>query len=180
MAYKGGIKIFLLLIIFLIIGASAVMFGYDYQGENVKEYARNTAEEVMEQGGQNVVEKGKEMVGETLKEVGEKMLYEKLEDPGFFGEYSTDVVDASDQVILFFTAPWCPSCVEAQKNIEENKEYIPTNIAILLVDFDQNIGIREKYGVEKQHTFILLDHEKNEVKRWTNSTQLQNILTYSK
>lgn len=180
MMYKGGIKIFLLLIICLIIGVSAVMFGYDYQGEDIKDHAQNAAEEVMETGGKNVVDKGKEVMGETLKDVGEKMLYEKLENPGFFGEYNTDKLAQSDYVILFFTAPWCPSCLEAQNNIEENKAYIPADTTILLVDFDQNLGVREKYDVTKQHTFVLLDREQNEVKRWTNSTQLKDILINSK
>lgn len=194
MMHKGGAKIFLLLIIILVVGFSAVIFSYDGNINDVKEYAQNTAQEAIESGGQKVVEtvvdSGKEKVGEALKETGENMLqekekevpkkeeknvlYEKSENPGFYGKYSSD--QFSTYTVLFFTAEWCPSCTEAEENIEKRKEYIPEDTAILLIDFDKNTDLREKYNVQRQHTFISVDQDGKELKRWTNSTELKDIL----
>ncbi|XLQ19950.1 MAG: thioredoxin family protein [Candidatus Moraniibacteriota bacterium] len=177
--YKGGSKIFVVLLIILIIGISAIMFGYG--GNNVQEIkseAGQKAGEIMEEHGDIVIEKvvdsGKEKVGEALKEVGEKIL-EENNAPGYYGNYGDDGVSEYENVVVFFTADWCPSCVEAEKNIESEKNDIPTDVAIVKVDFDDD-DLKQNYGVSKQHTFVLINEVGEENKKWVGSKTLAEII----
>lgn len=78
------------------------------------------------------------------------------ETAGVYIDYSVSSVEsalASDKkVVLFFYAPWCPSCKFADTNL--SKEKIPPNIVIFKTDYDSNIELRKKYGVTYQHTFV--------------------------
>jgi thiol-disulfide isomerase/thioredoxin len=179
--YRGGIKIILLLIItiILIIG-SAIIFGYGgQQVQDAKEDVQNKAQEVIEEKSAEVVtdviEGGQEAIGKTLKETGEKMLEETIE-PGFYGFYGDDRADNYARTILFFTADWCPSCISVDEEIQKDKKQIPTDVAIVKIDFDDDEGLREKYSVDKQHTFVLIDIEGKEIKRWQNSKTLSEII----
>lgn len=184
--YKGGVKIYILLfIITILIIGSAMMFGYGGDAvQSAKEDTQNKAQDALNQKGEEVMGKviggSQEIIGQKLKETGEKMLEEEYTavkgDPGFYGDYGE--VDAThfERVILFFTAPWCPSCTDAQNNIEINQKEIPANVAVVRVDFDHNNELREKYNVNKQHTFVLIDKSGEEISRWDNSKTLSEII----
>jgi thiol-disulfide isomerase/thioredoxin len=179
--YKGGIKIILLLTITIIlIVGSAIFFGYGgQQVQDAKDGVQDKAQEVIEEKSAevvtNAIESGQEVIGKTLKETGEKML-EKTSEPGFYGFYGDDGVDDYAQTILFFTADWCPSCVNVDEEIQKDKKQIPTDVAIVKVDFDDDEGLRETYNVDKQHTFILIGVDGKEIKRWQNSKTLNEII----
>jgi len=177
---KGVSKIFLLIIIFVIIVISAIIFGYDNNGvREMQSDIQTKAQDVISEGSEVVVEKvideSKEVVGKKLKKTGENMLGEKIE-PGVYGEYGDEDVEGFENKILFFTAPWCPSCTEVHENIIEEQKEIPADVAIIRVDFDNDVQLREKYGVDKQHTFILIDENGEEISRWNNSKTLKEII----
>ena len=182
--HKGGIKIFFMfLIMIIVIVVSASIFTMDYHGDDITGQAHDFAGRVIEENSEKVTEKiaetGKEKIGEALKDVGEKILYEEYDDSGYFGVYDQDLFDQYEKNVLFFTAEWCPSCTALESVIEEKKNYIPPYTSIMLVDFD-NQSMREEYEVVKQHTFILLDEENNEIKRWTNSDTLEDVIYNTK
>lgn len=181
--YKGGVKLLFLMLILVVVGLSATLFGFSENVDEARDYVKNAAEDVVDQSGQKVVEtvveSGKEKIGEALVNTGEKILYEKFDSPGYFGSYDPAIMDKYQYIILFFTADWCPSCREAENAIEEKKSYISPHIAIMRVDFEDDM-MREQYAVEKQHTFVLLDTEKNEIKRWTNSKNLEDLIYNTK
>jgi len=177
--FDGGSKIFVIIVIVLILGISAIMFGYG--GDSVQEIKNETgqrANDMIEEHGADVVEKvvdsTKEKVGETLKEVGEKILEEESES-GYYGNYGDDMSKYKN-VVLFFTVPWCPSCTEAEKNIESEMADIPQNTAIVKVDFDTMEELKQRYAVNKQHTLVLVDEDGKEIKKWTGSETLSEII----
>jgi len=177
--FRGGSKIFVTVAIVFILGTSAIMFGYG--GDNVQEIKNETgqrASNMIEEHGasivENVVDSTKEKVGETLKEVGEKILEEESEW-GYYGNYGDDV-NEYEKVVLFFTAAWCPSCTDAEKNIESERRDIPRDIAIIKVDFDAMEELKQQYVVSKQHTFVLVDVDGKEIKKWIGSKTLSEII----
>ena len=180
MVYKGGVKIFLLLLIVIIIGLSSVMFSFD--DHNIAGNVQNKAQEALRDGSGKVIDKvaeeGRVAVGEKLKETGEKMMTGENNDPGVYQKYDEAVITQYEKNILFFTASWCPSCVEADKNLLAQKNMIPSKMAIHDVDYDTAVQLREKYNIDKQHTFVQIDQSGNEITRWTNSTTVEDIVSH--
>ena len=86
-------------------------------------------------------------------------------------DYSEAAVNASlaseNHTVLFFHAPWCPTCKAAEKDFLANPDTLRENkINIIKTDFDTQLNLRKKYSVALQHTFILLDEDKNAIKKW--------------
>jgi len=88
---------------------------------------------------------------------------------------STAVVQAKGDIVLFFYANWCPTCIKVNKNIEENLKKIPKNLTILRVNFDDATELRETYGVTEQHTFIQVDNTGKLIKKWRWESLLSDI-----
>lgn len=82
---------------------------------------------------------------------------------------------ANADVVLFFNANWCSTCKIARDNIESNLESIPSNLAIVVVDFDNETDLRKKYGVTIQHTFVQIDKDGNLLAKWAGSTTAEEI-----
>ena len=89
-------------------------------------------------------------------------------------ENSKDRFVDSD-VVLFFNANWCSTCKIARDNIEGNLDSIPSNLAIVVVDFDKETDLRKKYGVTIQHTFVQIDKDGNELTKWSGSVTAEEI-----
>lgn len=101
------------------------------------------------------------------------------EEPGSylaFKEYEASKERFADaDVVLFFNANWCSTCKIARDNIESNLESIPSNLAIVVVDFDNETDLRKKYGVTIQHTFVQIDKDGNLLAKWAGSTTAEEI-----
>ncbi|MBP9761351.1 MAG: thioredoxin family protein [Candidatus Magasanikbacteria bacterium] len=82
-----------------------------------------------------------------------------------------------NNVILFFHAPWCPTCIAAHKDIQANNTRIPNGVVILQTDYDTYTELKKKYGVTYQHTFVHVDAQGNLIKKWSGGNTLQSILT---
>ena len=82
---------------------------------------------------------------------------------------------ASTDVVLFFNAAWCSTCKEARGNIEADLAGIPSNLTIVVVDFDTATDLRQKYGVTVQHTFVQIDAEGTELAKWSGSVTADQI-----
>lgn len=72
------------------------------------------------------------------------------------------------QVVLFFNAKWCPDCQRANKNFQSQP--IPDGLTILSVDYDKYTDLKKKYGVTYQHTFVQVDANGNQIKKWSASS----------
>ncbi len=98
---------------------------------------------------------------------------------GIFADYSPDLVSeasAEDKVVLFFHAQWCSVCKRIESDINANLDSIPADTRILLVDFDDETELKQKYGVRQQYTMVQVDNKGNEIDSWNNSFSLDDIL----
>jgi len=84
-------------------------------------------------------------------------------------------VYVDDDVVLFFTAPWCSSCKETRENIEGDLDGIPAGLVIVTVDYDSEDELRQAHGVTVQHTFVQIDRDGATVKKWTGSLTAEAI-----
>lgn len=85
-------------------------------------------------------------------------------------DYSPEVLSqslASDgQTLLFFHAGWCPTCRSAENEILDNPEELPADLSIIKIDYDSEDELKEQYDIATQHTFILVNSDGSEAKRW--------------
>lgn len=82
---------------------------------------------------------------------------------------------APTDVVLFFNAEWCSTCKVARDNIESDLAGIPSDLTIVVVDFDTANDLRQQYGVTVQHTFVQVDSDGNELAKWSGSVTADEI-----
>lgn len=94
-----------------------------------------------------------------------------------YATYASSLDQFTDtDVVLFFNAEWCSTCQQARGNFEASLSEIPENLAIVVVDFDDSIELRKKYGVTVQHTFVQIDGSGNAVGKWSGSVTVAEIV----
>lgn len=83
-------------------------------------------------------------------------------EPGKYIDYTeANLANASGQRVLFFHASWCGQCRQLDEDIKKGS--IPEGLTILKVDYDTNQGLRQKYGVTLQTTFVKIDAQGNRI-----------------
>ncbi len=94
---------------------------------------------------------------------------------GSYTDYDTAKLANAEKgkVILFFHAPWCPTCKEADKNF--NASATPDGITLLKTDYDSSNDLKKKYGITYQHTFVQVDKDGNLIKKWSGSTSYDQL-----
>jgi len=99
--------------------------------------------------------------------------------PGLYTAYSQALLqNASDgSVVLFFHAPWCPTCKLLNDNLEENQNSISSDLTILKTDYDSETDLKKKYGVTYQHTLVQVDASGNLIKKWLGSNTLEDVVS---
>lgn len=86
-----------------------------------------------------------------------------------YAAYSEDPTAYADSdVVLFFYASWCPDCQETEASLDADG--VPEGLTVVQVDFDSETELRQEYGVTVQHTFVHVDDEGAELKKWTGAT----------
>jgi thiol-disulfide isomerase/thioredoxin len=85
---------------------------------------------------------------------------------------------AHGKVVLFFRASWCPTCRGLDANIRANISSIPSGVAILDVDYDKAISLRQTYGVTYQHTLVQVNADGKQISKWSNSPTLAELITH--
>ena len=84
---------------------------------------------------------------------------------GTYADYSAEAVaNADGRVWLFFHAPWCPQCVDLERNIQAGG--VPEGLTILKVDYDTATDLRQRYGVTLQTTIVEIDGAGSEVDKF--------------
>ncbi len=85
-----------------------------------------------------------------------------------WADYDADrAAYADSDVVLFFHAPWCPSCRTTEESIDADG--VPDGLTLVKVDFDSATELRQKYGVTYQHTYVQVDPDGTALKKWTGS-----------
>jgi thioredoxin 1 len=80
----------------------------------------------------------------------------------------------SDEVVLHFTAPWCPTCQATNESLQETG--VPAGLTVVKVDYDTSQDLKQEYGVTTQHTFVQIDDQGEELTKFTGSITAEDIL----
>lgn len=98
---------------------------------------------------------------------------------GSYESYSTEKLAraATGDVVLFFRAPWCPTCRALDADIKAHLGDIPAGVTILDVDYDSSTALKQKYGVTYQHTLVQVDASGTQINKWTGSPNLAALLS---
>lgn len=116
--------------------------------------------------------------GEAM-EAKDSMAMDGHDGPGLYTEYDPSLLANADMgpVVLFFKAPWCPTCNALDKNISSNADSIPYGTTILQVDYDSSSALKKQYDVRTQHTMVQVDSSGAELNKWTGSLTLDQVLS---
>lgn len=136
--------------------------------------ANTTNGAVDEVGGDAMIDKGDKMTGDTITKGDSAMM-----KSGTYETYSMSKIamaSATHDVVLFFRASWCPTCVALDKDIKANLKAIPESLTILDVNYDNSSELKKKYGVTYQHTFVQVDAQGNLIKKWSGSPTLASLV----
>ena len=74
--------------------------------------------------------------------------------------------DAGD-VVLFFSASWCPPCRATVENLDADGT--PAGLTVVRVDYDNSSELKKEYGVTYQHTFVQVDESGAQLTKFTGS-----------
>ena len=113
--------------------------------------------------------------GEMMGKEGETTMMKV----GSYETYSPEKIamaSSSHNVVLFFHASWCPTCIALDKDIKEHLKDIPSNLTILDVDYDNSSSLKQKYGVTVQHTLVEVDAKGNLINKWLGSPTLSALV----
>lgn len=79
-------------------------------------------------------------------------------------------------VVLFFHASWCPACKKVDSDIKNNLKDLPSDLSLLMVDYDSSTELKKKYGVTYQHTFVQVDAQGALLKKWSGGSTLESVV----
>lgn len=96
---------------------------------------------------------------------------------GTYVDYATYKADpkkyAAATTVLFFHASWCPACKAADTSL--TTDGVPAQVTIVKVDFDAEKEAKKKYNVTQQHTFVSIDQNGQELKKWSGGKSGEDI-----
>jgi len=112
------------------------------------------------------------MLEEDTSLEGQEVMTKEL--AWLYANYDNSLVGVTDDTVLFFYASWCPSCTAADTGIGAGT--VPEGLTILKVDYDSEIELRKQYQVTTQHTFVQVDADGNEIKKWVGGNSVEDIV----
>ncbi|SRR3989339_195124 len=68
--------------------------------------------------------------------------------------------------VYFFHANWCPTCKSANEEFIQNINKIPDDVVLFKTDYDTEKELKTQYGITYQHTFVFVDSQGKEIKKW--------------
>lgn len=158
---KGGATLWI--VILIIIVAGIIFFAINQSAGTTIEQQDTLTEE------QSMIEEDT-MIEDSDMEEGQVA--------GVYTEYSEDLVaSAEGDVVLFFHANWCPTCRGLDKALNEELGDIPESLTILKTDYDNETLLKQKYGINIQHTLVQVDNDGEMITKWTGGSNLDDILS---
>lgn len=114
-------------------------------------------------------------------EVSEEPEDEKVESADSrYVNYSAEFAAELDRPhVIFFHANWCSWCRRMEKDILEQIDTFPEEAVILKANFDEELDLRQQYGVVNKDTYVFLDGQGNTVATKSGATleDLQEFFT---
>ncbi len=144
------------------------------------ESALNDKTIVQEEATESEVMMKKEELDATQKENKDTSMMKKedvMMKAGSYEAYSPEKIAKAENgnVVLFFRAGWCPTCISLDKDIKANLGKISSDLTILDVNYDDSSDLKKKYGVTYQHTLVQVDKDGNLIKKWSGSPTLAKL-----
>lgn len=107
-----------------------------------------------------------------------------MQDHGQYLPFAQNVLEqtAGKKRVLFFYANWCPICRPADADFTSNVSKFPADLVLIRVNYNDDQtdadekALAQKYGITYQHTFVLIDENGKEIKKW-NGGQTDKLLS---
>ena len=93
----------------------------------------------------------------------------------FSSEAAAQAAASRKRVVYFFAASWCPPCRETYRDLKANAKSVPSDLTIVVVDYDKAPQLKAKYGVSSQHTYVSIGPQGEKLKIWSGSKKLDDI-----
>lgn len=109
---------------------------------------------------------------------------EEMKEPSRYVKFENGLLEkmTDKRRVLFFYASWCPTCRPADADITANSKKIPDDVVVIRVNYNDpdtetsEKDLAKKYAVTYQHTFVQIDKDGREVKKW-NGGSFDELLT---
>jgi thiol-disulfide isomerase/thioredoxin len=139
------------------------------------EMAMMKKDEAMKMEKDKMMKEGDSMSKDAMTKTGEVSAPQ-----GLYTQYSVNALaqNPTGTNIIFFHAPWCPTCKAGEADINANLDKIPEGFQILKTDFDTSTALRQKYGVTSQSTFVKVDKDGNKLSMGNGFTKLADIVAF--
>lgn len=95
-----------------------------------------------------------------------------------YDEAAVSTAATNGDAVLFFHAPWCPTCKALNDDIEANLDGIPSGMTIVKTDYDTQTELKKRYGVTYQHTLVQVDAEGNMITKWSGGNTLEDLVSH--
>jgi thiol-disulfide isomerase/thioredoxin len=96
----------------------------------------------------------------------------------FITESAAEKLAVKGPTIYFFAASWCPNCQATMKHLRQNVSEIPRDVTIVLVNYDTQTALKQKYGITSQHAFVQINPEGKQIAIWAGSSTVDDILKH--
>ncbi len=135
----------------------------------------------MSEKGSMMKDENSMMEGDEMMEKNDSMMMDEGDSmmmKGSYEAYAPEKLALAEKgdVVLFFRAPWCPTCRALDADIKANVSSIPSGVTILDVDYDSSSALKQKYGVTYQHTLVQVDKDGNQISKWMGSPTLSALV----
>lgn len=138
--------------------------------DNAKDAVEKTQDRV-----NNAIEEGVTDLADTDVEVESET--QASATPGKYLAYEDiNLASLEGDIVLDFYASWCPSCRKLKKDIESSLGEIPSDLNLVVVNYDAETSLKNKYGVTRQHTMVQVDSQGNLIKKWSGGSTLESIV----
>jgi thiol-disulfide isomerase/thioredoxin len=155
--------------------SSDAMMKADGTKMTADEMAMMKKDEAMKMEKDKMMKEGDSMSKDAMTKTGEVSTPQ-----GLYTQYSVNALaqNPTGTNIIFFHAPWCPTCKAGEADINANLDKIPANFQILKTDFDTSTALKQKYGVTTQSTFVKVDKDGNKLSIGNGFTKLADIVAF--
>lgn len=94
-------------------------------------------------------------------------------------DYSPGIIEsqpADANIVLFFAADWCLTCQGLKSSLAAEFSNYPADLVIIEADYDDELQLRQQYGVTLQHTLVQVDNSGTELTKWSGGGDLESVL----
>ena len=175
----------LLIFVVLVVAAIVLLSSVSKKGAEVVTEPITQGQEAIDLV-KSVVDERNEAIQQQLQEIdGDEDAVDQADEipqkavttAGSFVDYgSVDISSLQGDIVLSFSAFWCPSCRAFKKDIKASLPDIPSNLTVIDVNYDTERTLKKQYAVTTQHTFVQIDNQGNLIKKWRGGNTLESVV----